>query len=289
MNLSEILKSFISVNKEHFELLKAQSKASRLENYEAQDLYDLVHKNSSPVFVLSTGRCGTMLLTKILSTFSGAEVYHEPYPEFIWHNKYAYENHSINPLTVSMIFDAARYEMIRLAFLNNKTYIETNNRITFFAHQIAELYPNAKFIHLIREPVSFVKSGFGRNWYHGKTIYDEGRIIDHTGVERWRKYETIEKIAWLWGTTNDFILDFKSQTTAPIFEISSKQLFNNAEKVQQLLSFINLDSLNIKTLEKLLKKPINSSRSKTHFNEEELEKIESVLTQFKSYHTLENK
>lgn len=289
MNLKQILESFVSVNKDHFEHLKAQSKASRLENYEAQDLYDQVHKNSSPVFVLSTGRCGTMLLTKILSSFSELEVYHEPYPEFVWHNKYAYENYSENTHSVSMMFDVARYEMIRTAFLNNKTYIETNNRITFFAHQIADLYPNAKFIHLIREPVSFVKSGFSRNWYRGKTIYDEGRITDQARNEKWNNYETIEKIAWLWGATNDFILDFKSQTGAPVFEISSTQLFNSTEKVQQLLSFLNLDSINAKTLEKLLKKPINSSRSKTHFSEEEIGKIESVLTQFKSYQILENK
>lgn len=289
MNLKQIFESFVSVNKEHFEQLKAQSKVSRLQNYKAEELYDLVHTNCSPVFVLSTGRCGTMLLTRILSQLSEVGVYHEPYPEFVWHNKYAYENYSLNADSIAMMFDAARYETIRSDFLNNKTYIETNNRITFFAHQIIGLYPNAKFIHLIREPVSFVKSGFSRSWYSGDTIYDEGRIKDTFRLEKWNNYETIEKVAWLWGATNDFILDFKSQTKAPVFEISSKQLFNNPEKVQSLLAFLGFDPMNADTLEKLTKNPVNSSRSVTSFNEEELRKIESILTQFKSYQTLGNK
>ena len=60
--------------------------------YDYTELYDIVHKESEPCFVLSTGRCGTALLTKIFEQHSDIDVHHTPTPELVYYSKLAHEN-----------------------------------------------------------------------------------------------------------------------------------------------------------------------------------------------------
>ncbi|SMO83127.1 sulfotransferase family protein [Gracilimonas mengyeensis] len=274
MTLLEILKSFYEANKEHYELLKKQSNVAHLEHLEASEIYSKVHSKAGPVFVLSTGRCGTKLLTQILTENKQLEVHHEPYPTFTWHCKYAFENHANKPETVRMMFDVARYELIRDAYLNKKTYVETNNRITFFAHQLAELYPHARFVHLIREPVSFVKSGLSRNWYSGKEIYDEGRITDTENPDTWGSYSQAEKIAWLWKATNSFIEDFKKEQE--VFTLYSRQLFSDPTAVNELLEFLELPHLTSTTLQKHQATPVNKNKKDLTLSDPQIQSIKDI-------------
>lgn len=278
MTFLQVLKSFYKANIDHYNTLKEQSSASHLIDLDANELYQTVHSESTPVFILSTGRCGTKLLTKILSEIKKLDVHHQPYPEFSWHGKYAYEQFDVHPEKLKLIFDAARYEMIRDTFLNKKVFVETNNRITFFAHQIAELYPNARFIHLIREPVSFVKSGLARNWYSGKELYDEGRIIDHNNPQEWAKYTAEEKIAWLWRTTNEFVNDFKKGCN--VLTVRSKDLFTDPDIANKILNFIDQESISVDHLKKILSQPVNKTKKNILLTEEQIERIDDITSNY---------
>ena len=50
-----------------------------------------VQEDSQPVFVLSTGRCGTELLTNALKLDKAALVHHAPFPELVYLDRWAYE------------------------------------------------------------------------------------------------------------------------------------------------------------------------------------------------------
>ena len=54
------------------------------------------------------------------------------------------------------MIDISRYEYIRKAFLLEKHYVETNNGITFFAHQLAQLSQVCKIAWLWNETNSFI-------------------------------------------------------------------------------------------------------------------------------------
>ncbi|MDZ7690395.1 MAG: hypothetical protein U5K69_04470 [Balneolaceae bacterium] len=110
------------------------------------------------------------------------------------------------PEIVSKIVDAARYEQIRNAWLLDKKYIETNNRITFFCYALSELFPKSQFIHLVRQPEAFITSGLARDWYSNSVLHDEGRIKPTDN-----ELQQVEKIAWLWNETNHFIEQFKRE------------------------------------------------------------------------------
>ena len=180
---SQIEKKQIDRNRSRFDLYR---------------LYDEVHEKAAPCFVLSTGRCGTMLLDKIFNKHSQIRSFHEPSPELVYFSKYAYIHHADHDDQLRMLVDGARYDVIRDSYMLDKMYTETNNRITFFAYQLTTLYPRARFVHLVRHPFRFIESGLKRQWYSGIHLHDEGRIVpaDPKAVG-WEKIERIEKIAWL--------------------------------------------------------------------------------------------
>ena len=257
MRKDKLLKEWFEFNTKYWKALKLRAKLhGHLKDSEV--LPEDVLANAAPVFVLSTGRVGTMLLTRLFELEKGLHIEHEALPEMLYTGKLAY----VDPNNIEFTkgaFMAGRYEAIRDCQLQNLRYVETNNRLTFFAPAMAALFPNAKFIHLLRHPDSFVSSGIQRNWYTGKTITDEGRIAPgkDLGIERQQ-----DKIAWLWNATNAFIDDFKAGAGKDrTLTVRSEDLFSNAEEAERILNWLNFKA-DKTSIQKVLNTPVNSSRKK---------------------------
>jgi hypothetical protein len=164
------------------------------------------------------------------------------------------------------MIDAARYEYVRNAFIRNELFVETNPRITFFAHQLAALFPKAKFIHLIRHPVDFIASGMARNWYIEGRIRDEGKIKPENGTE-WEQWSEADKIAWLWQETNAFIEEFKKQGgKGRTLTVRAEDLFKDSKVSREISVFIGLEPLPGKVSKKLISKRVNVQRGKEKLN-----------------------
>ena len=257
MRKDKLLKEWFEFNTKYWKALKLRAKLhGHLKDSEV--LPDDVLANATPVFVLSTGRVGTMLLTRLFELEKGLHIEHEALPEMLYTGKLAYADPSNIEFTKGA-FMAGRYEAIRDCQLQNLRYVETNNRLTFFAPAMAALFPNAKFIHLLRHPDSFVSSGIQRNWYTGKTITDEGRIAPakDLGIERQQ-----DKIAWLWNATNAFIDDFKEGAGKDrTLTVRSEDLFSNAEEAERILNWLDFKA-DKASIQKVLNTPVNKSRKK---------------------------
>jgi len=259
MKLIKLIQEIYEVNKTFISTRHSQ-RADREINY--KDLYDKIHHNYQPCFVLSTGRCGTKLLTKILNVHPKVQTYHSPDPELIFHSRIAYDNFIKQIPFDKLTVDASRYELIKATYLRNKQYVETNNRITFFAFELYKLFPNAKFIHLIRNPESFVRSGVSRKWYSGYHPYDEGRIQPvNEFLDQWKNFELARKVAWLWNETNSFIESFKkSIPITSVLLMKSEDLFTNINSVNAVFKFLNLTPISNRRISGLLKKPVNKQK-----------------------------
>ena len=257
MRKDKLLKEWFEFNTKYWKALKLRAKLhGHLKDSDV--LPEDVLAQAAPVFVLSTGRVGTMLLTRLFELEKGLHIEHEALPEMLYTGKLAYADPSNIEFTKGA-FMAGRYEAIRDCQLQNLRYVETNNRLTFFAPAMAALFPNAKFIHLLRHPDSFVSSGIQRNWYTGKTITDEGRIAPgkDLGIERQQ-----DKIAWLWNATNAFIDDFKAGAGKDrTLTVRSEDLFSNAEEAERILNWLNFKA-DKTSIQKVLNTPVNSSRKK---------------------------
>lgn len=265
MKLKTFLQKWFRANIDFIETQRRQRKIHRQIDIDFRKLYEKVHNESMPCFVLSTGRCGTKLLTNILNEHKRIEAYHVPSPELIYFSKYAYEQWQKKSEELEIGIDIARYELIRDVFLVDKHFVETNNRITFFSYQLAGIFPNAKFIHLVRNPIDFINSGLNRKWYTGGNLHDEGRIIpSHISNNSWKGLSQTEKIAWLWTETNQFIENFKSQIDSNrIITVKSEDLFTSPLPTREIFHFLNEQSLPEDRITHMLKTPVNESQ-KSH-------------------------
>jgi len=209
----------------------------------------------SPVFVLSTGRCGTKWLSEFLRLDPRMRVNHSDYPELIRHSRLAYERYEKEPKIFQEIIRATRDGYILDAYNRGQTYVETNNRITFLAYAIREVYPNARYIHLIRHPGDFVRSGLRREWYHGGR-HDVGRIR-HSGSEQWKEMTDVEKIAWLWNETNQYIEDFLSSLEAEQFlQVKAEEMWSDVEIGAEICGFVGAE-IGRKDIASMLERKVN--------------------------------
>jgi len=274
MNYKKNIDRLFTANKNAVKNIVRSRKIHTLKSVDYFNLFKEVHENASPCFVLSTGRCGTHLLTKLLSEHKKVDVYHAPSPELVYYSKYAFENADNKGEEIKRIIDAARYEYIRDSYLLEQQFVETNNRITFFALQLSLLYPESKFIHLIRDPVDFVKSGINRGWYSGSNEHDEGRI--ELNSEEWTHYSDAKKIAWLWETTNRYIENFKGEIGSQrVMMIKSEELFSDLEMAESIFKHLELKPINSERIKKIIEKPTNVGKKKIKdaFSEREINEI----------------
>jgi hypothetical protein len=183
----------------------------------ADALKQHLHLIDRPVFFLSTGRTGTLWLSKLFSHSPGVKSYHAPAPDLSAQNCFAYEiqkKGSIDQQEITdilgHIFLAGREQVLRYSYKCRRRYLETNNHITFFAPVIATLLPQSLFVHVYRHPGDFVSSGLKRGWYENDASrFRQIRPVDTATREDWSAYTSLQKIAWLWKETNAYIENFK--------------------------------------------------------------------------------
>jgi hypothetical protein len=249
-------------------LLQAGRPVKRLSVYELRS--NPHHFAEKPVFFLSTGRCGTKWFSDLLESDRRLAVFHHPIPSLASQSKRIHElqlkrDHVLSPeeiLLIKEIFWASREDHLRYAYKTGKRYVETNNYITFFASELAEIFPSAKFIHLVRHPGEFIRSGVSRDYYGGG-VTDLMRPVPVKGkyAHEWDTFGAKMKVAWLWNTTNTFIEDFLNGISE---ERKFFMNFNDLDKnsVSELVEFVEAD-VSLRKVSKLLPRKKNAQSTYT--------------------------
>ncbi|MEX1190327.1 MAG: sulfotransferase [Brumimicrobium sp.] len=255
------------------------------------DLYDLRQNldQISPVIFLSTGRCGTKWIDTVLSEDDTIVSLHHPIPVMRSQAKLAY-SFEFNKAKenekelLKELFLAGREDLILQSEKVGKELIITDSRTTFFAEIIYELFPKAKFVHLHRHPGEVVRSGLRRKWYVSNDQSELNRITPiktSEFTEKWSAFDLIEKNAWLWKETNEWILNFLNKVPeSQKFNIS----FNdwNEESLSELFSFCGA-RIDKSQINKKLNKKINSQKSVSvskykDWNEEDKSKVKEFCS-----------
>lgn len=215
-----------------------------------------------PVFVLSTGRCGTALLTMIFDRIPGVLSHHAPQPELVYSERRAYEEGLEEFDAYVTAIRVARFELLADAARRRQRYVETNYRITFFAPHLRELFSHARFVHLVRHPGTFARSGVRCDFYKGQYT-DLGRIRPTEGkaAAAWPEMSPIERCAWLWNETNQFIERFKSEgREKDVITIRSEELFSDPAATQAILEHCDLPRPEAHRIERWIEKRVNRSK-----------------------------
>ena len=234
--------------------------------------FSIQREARSDVFVLSTGRNGTLTLAKVLALTHDYLVFHEPSPILYGLSKLCYikgpQEHFLD--IFGEAFLSSRQYLLNLSAALGKGYIETSPQTTFLAKAIHKVLPDAKFIHAVRDPRAVVRSMMRRKWYDGNP-YDKFRISPKLGRpyhDKWHEMQIFEKNVWLWAETNRWIMDFTSTLT------EEKKLLIKAEEVflakedmlKRLFEFIESPLPPKKKIIRITRKKLNA-QVKGHFPE----------------------
>ncbi|MFB6347301.1 MAG: sulfotransferase [bacterium] len=127
-----------------------------------------------PVFILSTGRCGTLLNQRFFQNseqvesfqrYRGRSSEYRNDMSFILEQNWAYHrivtNPDPNPSDKRTIIDRlrrARKPLIDKLAREGRGFLETNHGFAAYAPLMLEAYPEARFVHLVRHPRNVVAS-----------------------------------------------------------------------------------------------------------------------------------
>lgn len=226
-----------------------------------------VFEEFSPVFVLSTGRVGTETLDALFQPLGSIFSYHEPKPSLYRLSKaaYEYEKESLAENILQEAFLTARTDLFQYSLACHKGYVETSPQVTFLAPIVLKIIPNAKFIHLARDPRDVIRSGMRRKWFDGHPN-DPTRIVprpDSSHSPLWARYSPFQKNVWLWNETNHWILEFsKALATNQFLFLRSEDMFaGKSDILANLFAFLDVPSPSSMKINQVLNKKLNAQKS----------------------------
>lgn len=169
--------------------------------------------------MVSTGRSGSTTISRAISLIDGCDCFHEPDPALICESS-SYRYGETEKEDIKKIIQETRPK-------NNckKIYCESNQKLSLIIPVLVELFPEARFLWLIRNGLDFVASAEQKRWYMresedgvpyeqcSSTVQDwiDGRIEGDRCGElnsmRWNEMSHFERCCWYWNYVNTVIED----------------------------------------------------------------------------------
>jgi hypothetical protein len=251
------------------------------------DFYPTLAKTPNLLFILSTGRSGSTSIAKSLNLHSKIECRHETFYSLI---------HLSSLLAYKKVSEKIVEEMIKNLFdigtlskNNINTYGESDQRLWNMVPILIKLFPNAKFIHLVRNGKSTVNSTFARGWYSEKdnlnpmpwaqyrlSGYECGVISEHV----WNNWSAFEKNCWYWKYVNESIAkSFQQIPNEQKITISLEQ-FNKDNKIIQ--KFLNVEEENIVSLKSNVVKTKDQAKLNSGWNNRQSQMFDEICGPFQS-------
>ena len=132
---------------------------------------------------------------------------HEPVPRLIEETaEYRYGHFSRDQLV-------AQLRETRPANIDGRRYGESANRLSLAVPALAEAFPDAQFIWLLRDGREVVSSVMQRGWFDPERVADtpwehhrlRGDRLGEISEEEWAAWSPFRRTSWLWRRTNELI------------------------------------------------------------------------------------
>jgi hypothetical protein len=240
----------------------------------AQTHLDLL--NVKTVFLITPGRSGTKSLVKWCAKNTEMLCYHAPKP-WLATIGYLFHRKLISSDAARYAFYVSREKYLKQAFEYNKVLLDGDCKNLPLLKEISDLMPNSSFIHLVRNPESFVKSGISRGYYKDVPSQIWGHLEERVGNAAISFKRQVEKIAWFWNEANKIAESIKAEVGPKrAVTIVSDKMFMRPKIIAEALDVLGLQkeigfNPNVK-----LKKS-NSQRKPLRFSAKELEVIRNII------------
>lgn len=184
-------------------------------------------------FVLAIGRSGTKFLAELLNKAPGAYVVHEPVRDDFQAHQRAFHSEEEARNYIHRFRKKEIYLRARNADIH--TYGEVNGILRRHCLVLKEAFPNAKFIHLIRDGRDVVRSMMSRNTMKAedpntKFIYPKRR---NPWTNKWPEMTRFEKLCWYWAVENRYLRK-QIEKAVQLEKLVSSYDYFNAELLEPL-------------------------------------------------------
>jgi hypothetical protein len=186
--------------------------------------------STRPFFIVSSGRSGTQMMEKLLGSFPQIEMHHE------------YLCTHLQPLAVRYYLELASHEeakeaIIRLVgsavhYSDRALWGDSSNKLSWLVDVLAEVFPEAQFIHLVRDGRKVTSSFFHKladECYDDRSAAILQAWMDDPGknpcpppekkywwnlprpgtlaARGFRRYDQFQRICFHWGEVNRILLE----------------------------------------------------------------------------------
>jgi hypothetical protein len=165
---------------------------------------DLRKIRQRPMFILSTGRTGTLYLAHHFGRDPDVRAVHEPRPSRglrFW--TVAYLEGAVDP---SMM--ASTLRRYRTGFFDQTTervYVESNNFLAAFAESLIETFDQPTLIHVVRDPRGYVRSAINNGAASGIKGLVNRVPFAHLDLEPNSEHPAIRRSARYWLLVNEHL------------------------------------------------------------------------------------
>jgi hypothetical protein len=210
-------------------------------------------------FVTGTGRCGTMLVSKLLSLGKNTHCDHE---KSIRHSKMtpAYLTGNLESLYEEI--ETIIEPLVKSHNRQGLSYGESSGLMYLAFEELYRRYgKKARFILLTRHPEGFVKSALARGFFDPAHPHALEHLRARPATEigqRWETTSPFEKCLWYWNLVNSMIYDFFCTLPNELWKIQPIEKLD-VKACQELYNFLQIDGFDKQVINNLLSKRINAS------------------------------
>lgn len=203
------------------------------------------------LFLVSTGRTGTTWLDHLFSETS-ARAFHEPGPKLIRHVAHAYASGHLRDARAQELLRRWRADVLAES---PRPYVEASTLVYGLTRPILATFPEARVVHLVRDPLTFLRSGV--NW--GQYRFG-GRLLNLAPFRRlappqfepwyavgsrvrWAATHQFERLCWAWSTMNRVIRE-QGDGNVRFSTLPYEHLFDperGPATIRHLLSLVELE------------------------------------------------
>jgi len=227
----------------------------------AQSIDDL--QQLQIVFLITPGRSGTLSLVEYCSQTTSMYCEHAATP---WLASVGYRFHRgrLSAEAAQWSYYACREKYLQTAYETGRSFLDGDCKNLPLLPALANFFPNARFLHIVRKPEKFVMSAYRRGYYQRLPAELWGHLEPESESDINAPVTAIEKAAFFWNEANTIAEKMKSDLSENrIRTLVSEHFFNKPELILDALGDLGI-SCEIKTnqapiehLNKQVKNPVD--------------------------------